>query len=135
MSGQNPAAEECQEIYDELAAEYLRMPEVSVGRSLQSDVLKINGKMFAFLKGDRLVVKLPAARAAGLVADGAAVPFESGGRPMREWVAVSMPTPAAGEGRWRDLMDEASRYVAELAGGGERAGHRGRSTKTGDRRP
>ena len=97
------------EQYDALADEWLRRPEVSLGRSLRNETLTVHGKIFAFLKDDRLVVKLPAKRCAALLAEGAAVPFESGGRRMKEWVAV----PAAADpGRWRGLMSEAHGYVA-----------------------
>jgi hypothetical protein len=94
-----------QELYEDLAEEQLRAPEVSLGRALSNNVLKANGKIFAFLKGDRLVVKLPAARCGMLLAAGA-VPFESGGRKMKEWVAV------ADQAGWPDLMDEARIHVA-----------------------
>jgi hypothetical protein len=100
-------------LYERLAAEHLSRPHVSAGRSFSNETLTVGGKVFAFAKGDRLVVKLPAAQAAGLVADGAAVPFESGGRQMREWVSVA---PAPDEGAWARLLDDAERYVAGLAG-------------------
>jgi hypothetical protein len=101
-----------QDLYDALAAEQLERPKVGVGRALQNDVLKIDEKIFAFLKDERLVVKLPAAQAAMLVAAREAVPFESGGRKMKEWVSVG----GADENRWRGLMDDARTYVAALAG-------------------
>jgi hypothetical protein len=100
---------DAQEQYDELAAEWLRQPGVSLGRSLRNETLTVHGKIFAFLKDERLVVKLPAARAAALLADGTAAPFESGGRRMKEWVAV----PAAADpARRRELMGEANGYVS-----------------------
>jgi uncharacterized protein YndB with AHSA1/START domain len=110
----SPAASP-QELYDELAAEHLRRPEVTMGRALQNDVLKVNGKIFAFINGGRLVVKLPAPQAAALVAAGQAVPFQSGGRTMKEWVAVGRPSPPEDRGSWRRLMADASDYVAALA--------------------
>jgi hypothetical protein len=103
--------------YDELAAPYLRRPEVSVGRALQNDVLKVNGKIFAFLSKDRLVVKVPAAQAGTLVNAGVAEPFTSGGRTMKEWVAV-----ASSHGdQWRPLMDDAFDYVGGLSRSGRSA--------------
>lgn len=105
-------------LFDALAAEHLRGPDVSLGRALQNDVLKVNDKIFAFLKDDRLVVKLPAARAAALVAASTAMPFRSGGRTMKEWVSVAQPVePADGE-PWRRLMAESKSYVDRRADGG-----------------
>ncbi len=97
--------------YAALAAEQLRYPDVSVGRALSNDVLMVRGKIFGFLKDDRLVVKLPAPRITGLVEAGAATPFRSGGRIMKEWAAVAAPTAPDGE-LWRTLLDDARLYVA-----------------------
>ena len=95
------------EVYEELADEQLARPGVSLGRALQNEVLKVNGKIFAFLNRDRLVVKLPRARAAAMIDVGEAVAFESGGRPMKEWVAVG----TVDRDHWRALMADARGYV------------------------
>jgi hypothetical protein len=105
------ASADARALYDDLAAEHLREPEVSVGRSLSNETLTVNGKIFAFVKDDRLVVKLPAARAAELVAAGRAAAFQSGGRRMREWITVPLPA-AGGDEPWRGLMADARVYVA-----------------------
>ncbi len=97
--------------YEAFAAEQLRRADVSVGRALRNDVLTVGGKIFGFLKGDRLVVKLPAIRAAQLVEAGAAIPFTSGRRIMKQWVAVAAPV-AAHDDLWRTLLDDARTYVA-----------------------
>jgi hypothetical protein len=104
---------DAQEQYDELATEWLGRPGVSLGRSLRNETLTVGGKIFAFLKDERLVVKLPAARVAALLAEGAGVPFESGGRRMKEWVAVPAATHP---GHWRELMAEANGYVGGSRG-------------------
>jgi hypothetical protein len=88
-----------------------RLPgDVTIGRALHNDALKIDGKIFAFFQRDRLVVKLPADRVRALVASGAE-PFTSGGRTMREWVAVK-PRTAAEQQR---LALDAAKYVATCA--------------------
>ena len=99
-----------QKLYDELASEYLQRPGVTIGRALQNDVLKVDSKIFAFLRSRRLVVKLPAKQAASLVEEDKAVPFESGGRTMKEWVAVEAPADP-GDDLWRRLMSDAVDYV------------------------
>jgi hypothetical protein len=110
MAGKHTAAD-AQEVFDGLAAEQLTAPGVTKGRGLSNEVLKVNNKIFAFVNDGRLVVKLPAARCAALLADGQAVPFTSGGRTMKEWVAVGLPAVAGGDKTWRDLMAEANAYV------------------------
>ena len=99
-----------QELFDEAAAEHLSRPDVGLGRMLRSDGLKVNGKVFALLVDDRLVVKVPAKQASALVAAGEAEAFRSGGgRTMREWVSVAPDREA-----WRRLMADAIAYVESL---------------------
>jgi len=43
--------------YAALTAEQLRRPDVSLSRALSNEVLMVRGKIFGFLKDDRLVVK------------------------------------------------------------------------------
>lgn len=65
---------------------------VEEGRILHSAGLETTGKFFAFTRNGELVVKLPAARVAELIADGIGRPFEPRrGRQMREWIVL---TPA-----------------------------------------
>ncbi|MFD1929953.1 MULTISPECIES: hypothetical protein [Nonomuraea] len=99
-------------LYADLVAEHLTRPEVSIGRMLRNDGLKINGRTFAFISmRERLVVKLPQERAAALVAVGTAHAVEMGTRRMREWVEI----PELDEDTWRALMEEAAAYVETLA--------------------
>lgn len=100
-----------QALYADLVDEQLARPEVSIGRMLRNDGLKINDKTFAFISmRERLVVKLPQERAAALVADGTAQVLEMGTRRMREWVEL----PELDEDTWRGLMNEAAAYVETL---------------------
>jgi hypothetical protein len=83
-------------------------PETS-RRRFGASALKVGGSIFAMLQGGRLVVTLPAARVAELIAHGGGVPFDAGkGRPMKEWVAI----PDADDTRWRALAEEALTFVA-----------------------
>jgi hypothetical protein len=107
-----------QDLFDELAQEHLARGDVSLGRMMNSQGLRVGdrGKYYALVSRGRLVLKLPAARAAGLVAAGEAVPFEpSPGRKMREWVALEpSPPPADDHVRWRELLADARAYAGDV---------------------
>ncbi|MDQ1709041.1 MAG: hypothetical protein QOG49_426 [Frankiaceae bacterium] len=109
LAGRGTAID-AQRVYDGLAAEQQADGDVTIGRALSNDVLKVNNKIFAFTNGGRLVVKLPADRCVALVASGAAAPFTSGGRTMKEWVAVALPGSRAKK-VWGDLVADAKTYV------------------------
>lgn len=79
-------------------------------RAFGATSLKTNGKIFAMLVEDRLVVKLPAARVSELVEGGVGERFDPGhGRIQKEWLAVSGDDAAA----WRSLATESEAYVAK----------------------
>jgi hypothetical protein len=83
-------------------------PRVSRGRMFGASGFKVDGKVFAMLVGDRLVLKLPRARVDALVAAGSAARFDPGhGRAMKEWVALSM----GGRSEWPELVGAAFRFV------------------------
>jgi hypothetical protein len=96
-------------VFSEIAAQLLREPDVSEGTGFGSNAgLRVGGKIFTMLVRGELVVKLPAARCAELVATGSARPFDSGrGRPLREWVTVG--DSMAGD--WPALAREAQAFV------------------------
>lgn len=98
-----------QSSYDDLVEQWLGRPHVTLGRALRTEGLMVRGKLFAFLRGDRLVVKLPRDRARQEVAAGGDF-LGYGGRVMKEW--VELPLDAA---RWRALAEESHDYVAVLA--------------------
>lgn len=54
-----------------------------------------------------LVVKLPKARVAELIADGQGLPFAPATKVFKEWVAI----PAFDETTWRTLIDESIGFV------------------------
>ena len=81
-------------------------------RAFGATSLKTDGRIFAMLVKDRLVVKLPAARVTQLVEDGAGERFDPGhGRIQREWLSVFTDDPEA----WRSLATESEAYVARRA--------------------
>ena len=90
-----------------LAEELLTRPGVETGTGFgKAPGLRVNGKIFAMLIRDQLVVKLPAARCEALREAGAES-LKVGKREMREWVAVS----ASGPGDWPALTSEALEFV------------------------
>ena len=97
------------EAYDELVDGFLTRPEVAPGRSLSNETLTVGGKIFAFLKGDHLVVKLPRAQVVALLEADQGEAFTAGGRTMREWVSVPWTTRET----WEALMEQAFAYVGQ----------------------
>ncbi|HVU81188.1 MAG TPA: hypothetical protein VHD89_04190 [Rhodanobacteraceae bacterium] len=76
-----------------------------------SNALRVNGKIYAALTRKRhLLLKLPPARVAELLASGRATPMESGGRVMRGWITLA---PAAAES-WIPLSNEARQFVTTV---------------------
>jgi hypothetical protein len=75
-----------------------------------STSLKTNGKIFAMLVKDRLVVKLDRRRVDELVEAGAGRRFDSGhGRLQKEWLDVDSESPDM----WLGLATEAEVFVAK----------------------
>lgn len=76
-------------------------------------VLKVEKKIFAMTIKAGLVAKLPKARVAELVEDGAGKPFDprKNGKVMKEWIVV--PPKAAD---WVELAREAFAFVKKGAG-------------------
>ncbi|MES2171469.1 MAG: hypothetical protein V4479_12230 [Actinomycetota bacterium] len=75
--------------------------------------LLVKGRLFAFLKGDDLVVELPFDRSNDLVDRGIAVRFSAEGDTSRNWVTVG------DQQLWPELAREAHEFVGEPAVGGD----------------
>ncbi len=88
-----------------LATGLLHEPGVEEGKPFRGPALTYERKIFAMLVQERLVVKLPAGRCAELVSAGSALPFESGGRRMKEWVSVRAEDAAGWPDRTREALD------------------------------
>ena len=97
-------------LFESLCDEYAGAAGVTVpdgGSGFGSNAIKINKSIFAMLVNDRLVVKLPAARVAELIAAGDGLPFDAGkGKPMKEWVSL-----VGDEDICRRLVAEALAFV------------------------
>src|SRR3954451_18557891 len=78
-------------------------------RGFGSDALRAGASIFAMLTRDELVLKLPRARVAELIASGQGRPFDAGkGTPMKKWVVVADDDLDS----WRDLAEEAFAFVS-----------------------
>jgi TfoX/Sxy family transcriptional regulator of competence genes len=97
-----------------LVRTYKTQRGVTVGsgkRGFGSDALQVNRRIFAMVTRGQLVLKLPAARVAELVATGEGTAFDAGkGRPMKEWIALD-----TGNRRWKSLAEEARAFVARAS--------------------
>lgn len=95
----------------EVAATFADTPGVVVPaagpRHFGTATLRVHGRIAAFTPEDHLVVKLPAARVAALIAADEGTAFPSGRPPMREWVAIRSQEPQV----WRERVAEALAYV------------------------
>jgi TfoX/Sxy family transcriptional regulator of competence genes len=93
-----------------ITAAFERSRDVARKRMFSSsNVLTVNGKIFAMLVKDRLVVKVPKPRVDELTASGRGSPFDPGhGRVMKEWIAV-----AEGDADWLALAKEAYHFVRQ----------------------
>ena len=72
--------------------------------------LKVNGKFFAFLDADRLLLKLPQAKREALLAQGHATSAVLVSPSMNKWVAIPYASRAAD---WDALTDEARQFAAQ----------------------
>jgi hypothetical protein len=93
--------------YDEVVLTLSQDPDVDV--TVTDDGLLAHGKRFAFLDDDRLVVKLPTARANDLIARRVVGGHTEGDG----WVSVSSID------LWQELAGEAHSFVGEPAVGGQ----------------
>jgi hypothetical protein len=96
--------------FDEVVNAFADDPAVtrSDRRGFARGGLMRDGKLFATLRGDALLLKLPSPRVAELIATGAGLPFDANkGQPMKEWITVR----AAPGVDWLALSREAARFA------------------------
>ena len=87
---------------------FARDRSVSRGKMFSSsNVLSVNGKIFAMLNNDKLVVKLPKQRVDELVAARVGTYFDPGhGRLMKQWISIH-----PGRAPWIGLARDAYTFV------------------------
>lgn len=104
--GAEPSAEDTAR-WDDLTAEFLTKPGVTLERAFSRISLMVGGKLFASASHGGLLIKVSAERVAELIANGRGQPFSTGGnRVMREWVVAAPATD------WRGLAAESMAFVA-----------------------
>ena len=112
-------ARDGEERFETLVAAMLERPGTTYGsgdasagpqRAFGATSLKTNGKIFAMLVNDRLVVKLDRRRVDELVASGAGTNFDPGhGRLQKEWLDVE----SGSDETWLSLATESEAFVAK----------------------
>ena len=99
------SVETAEAAYESLVEHLTRTSDTEEMSMMGGRSLKYRGRMFAGIRGDRLLVKLGKERVDELIADGRGKAFEpSGGKqkPMKDWVLVAGP-----EEDWEGLAVEA----------------------------
>jgi hypothetical protein len=99
--------------FDALAEELTELPDVDRAMMFGSKGIRARGRFLAFVgAAGQLVVKLPSARVAELVAVGTGSRVRIGRNLAAEWIGVPYAPDADGGDLWRLLLLEAYRYAA-----------------------
>ena len=97
-----------------LVSSLAKIPGVVVKRKLTSANFTVRKKVFAFTKGDGVVLKLPPGTVKRLVEVGAASMLVMGTRTMKEWVVIRLNDPSDAKKHLR-LFKEAMAFVSAKA--------------------
>lgn len=65
-----------------------KLPKVKTGTHLHNANFLVGKKVFAFVKGDAVALKLPPAKIKELAGDNDIAPLVMGKRTMKEWVTI-----------------------------------------------
>ena len=99
--------------FEELVESFAAVPLVKVpgeGVGFGSGALRVNGKIFAMLVREALVVKLPLQRVDELVTAGDGARFDANkGKPMKQWLRLDPQSHLD----WAELAREALQFVSE----------------------
>jgi hypothetical protein len=91
------------------------IPEVSVGEHIHHANFLVGKKVFAFVKGSGVAVKLPRKTAEDMVKTNKATPLFMGKRVMKEWVVIEHEDPEAFRSDLQLFMTSIG-YVSSTAG-------------------
>jgi hypothetical protein len=95
-----------------LASMLEQMPQVRTGKRFTNANFVIRNKVFAFLKKESLVIKLPEETGQKLIAQHYAEPLVMGKRVMKEWIVIKHSDPQD----WQKdlaLFEEAMAFVLQ----------------------
>lgn len=99
------------ERFDDLVGRFAGIPDVTppgVGAGFGSSALRVNGRIFAMLVREQLVVKLPTARVDQFVENGDGTNFDANkGIAMKQWLALNTGSDRS----WIELATEALTFV------------------------
>lgn len=91
------------------------IPDVSVGEHIRRANFLVGNKVFAFIKGSGVAVKLPRKTAEDMVRTNNATPLVMGKRVMKEWVVIEHADPRDFQ-RELPLFMTSIGYVSSTAG-------------------
>ena len=100
--------------FSSLAAAFVAQGLATRGTMMGRPCLRAGGTLFASggssgsRADDALVVKLPEARVQEEIEAGRGVPFAPGGRPFREWMQITDPSPAYARERLFEALEFAT---------------------------
>jgi hypothetical protein len=96
--------------YEAVVNDLLADPEVSEGKMMGMEVIKVGPKMFGGRAEAGMTVKIGRERVGELIASGRAGEFDPSGRgrPMKDWALLGEPTDD-----WLALAEEAKAFVRE----------------------
>lgn len=100
-----------QQLATMLASMLAGIPQVHIGTHLHHANFLVGDKVFAFIQGDGVALKLPKAKIQALVEAAYAAPLVMGKRTMKEWAVITHAEPAAYE-QDETLFKEAIAFVA-----------------------
>jgi hypothetical protein len=100
-------------LFDVVASAHMKRADVGRKAMFGCDGLRAGRRFYAFLRGDRLVLKLPPEEAGRLVAAGDAEVATAVSPSMRRWVLLSVPITAMDSSDLRHLLAAALAFAAE----------------------
>lgn len=95
--------------YAEVRAHFSQVPGVTVNAGRGAQGIKLGGKMFVMFHKGQLLVKLPPARVAEVIASGDGLPHDPGtGKPMKTRVLI----PDTKKSLWIAYCEESRQHEA-----------------------